>query len=200
MTGELKYRNAFEFRPFARLIFSANHLPAAHYGTRAYFDRWLLIPFERRYRGSKSDIPREALDARLSAPRELSGALNRALPALRRLRQCNRFSETTSVRRICAEFELASDPLRTWLETETVRVPSSAISQNMLHAAYAKACVQANRATITKQMFGRLIKKYTPDLREFQKTVDGSKQWMYGGIGLRNETSNHSIFAPKDWR
>jgi putative DNA primase/helicase len=198
ITGELKYRDAFEFRPFARLIFSANHFPAARFGTQAYFDRWLLIPFERRYRGSKRDIPREALDARLSAPWELSGALNRAVPALRRLRESNRFSQTASVRRTCAEFEVAADPFRSWLETETVRVPSSSISQSVLHAEYAKACLQTSRAPMTKQMFGRLIKKYTPDLREFQKTVDGTKQWMYGGIGLRNENSNHSILATKN--
>ena len=60
ITGELKYRDAFEFRPFARLIFSANHFPAARYGTQSYFDRWLLIPFERRFRGSKATC-REAL-------------------------------------------------------------------------------------------------------------------------------------------
>src|SRR5580700_7471726 len=71
MTGELKYRDAFEFRPFARLIFSANHLPAARYGAQSYFDRWLLIPFERRFRGSKNDMPRGTLDSQLSLPREL---------------------------------------------------------------------------------------------------------------------------------
>jgi putative DNA primase/helicase len=198
ITGELKYRDAFEFRPFARLIFSANHFPAARYGTQAYFDRWLLIPFERRYRGSKRDIPREALDARLSAPWELSGAVKRALPALRRLREANHFSEAASIKRTCAEFEIAADPFRSWLESETLRTPSNSISQNILHAEYTRACLQASRAPMTKQMFGRLVKKYTPDLREFQKKVDGTKQWMYGGIGLRNENSNHSISARKD--
>ena len=33
------------------------------------------------------------------------------------------------------------------------------------HTAYTNSCVQANRAPITKQMFGRLIKKYRPKLR-----------------------------------
>jgi len=195
ITGELKYRDTFEFRPFARLIFSANHFPAARYGTPSYFDRWLLIPFERRFRGSKADVPRGTLDQRLSVPRELSGALNRALPALRRIRKTNHFSETNSVRRTSADFEVVSDPFRSWLEAETVRMSSSSTSQSTLHAAYARACVQANRAPMTKQMFGRLIKKYRPDLREFQRTVDGAKHWMYGGIGLRNETSNHSILG-----
>jgi len=50
---------------------------------------------------------------------------------------------------------------------------------------------------MTKQMFGRMVKRYTPDLREFQRTVDGVKQWMYGGVGLRNDTGNHSISEQK---
>jgi hypothetical protein len=40
-------------------------------------------------------------------------------------------------------------------------------------------------------MFGRMIRKYRPDIREFQRTVHGTKQWMYGGIALRH--SNHSM-------
>jgi hypothetical protein len=193
LTGELKYGDAFEFRPFVRLIFSANHFPAARYATQSYFDRWLLIPFERRFRGSNRDMPRGVLDARLSAPQELSGALNRALPALRRLRKSNHFSETNSIRRTGLEFEIASDPLRAWLELATVSGPSCSISQSVLHAVYANACTHANRAPITKQVFGRLLKKYRPNIREFQKTLKGSKQWMYGGIGLSGETSNNSI-------
>jgi putative DNA primase/helicase len=98
ITGELKYKAAFEFRSFARLIFSANHFPAARYGSQSYFDRRLLIPFERRFRGAVGDIPRSHLDHKLSAADEMSGALNQALPALRRLRKNNRFSETQSGR------------------------------------------------------------------------------------------------------
>ena len=39
ITAEFKYRNPFEFTPFARLIFSANHLPASKDASTAYFDR-----------------------------------------------------------------------------------------------------------------------------------------------------------------
>ena len=179
-------------------MFSANHFPAARYGTQSYFDRWLLIPFERRFRGSRNDIPRGVLDARLSVPRELSGALNRALPALQRLRRTNHFTETSSLTRTSADFEVASDPFRSWLEAETVSVTSRSISQSALHAAYARSCVQANRAPMTQQMFGRLLKKYRPNLREFQRSMEGTRQWMYGGIGLRNETSNQASLGPKN--
>ena len=45
----------------------------------------------------------------------------------------------------------------------------------------------------SKQMFGRMVKRYRLDDREFQRTINGTKQWMYGGIALRNENSNPLI-------
>lgn len=43
-----------------------------------------------------------------------------------------------------------------------------------------KPARETDRAPITKQMFGRMIRKYKPEIREFQRTVRGARQWMYG--------------------
>src|SRR5579863_18118 len=92
ITAEQKYRDSFEFTPFARLLFSANQLPIDPYSSPAYRERWLIIPFEQSFRNTRQEIPRQVLDSHLSQPNELSGALNRAFPALRRLRASGRFS------------------------------------------------------------------------------------------------------------
>src|SRR5215469_1152075 len=68
ITAEIKYRDSFEFSPFARLLFSANRLPASNDVSRAFFDRWLVVPFDRRFRHTRSEIPRNALQSRLCAP------------------------------------------------------------------------------------------------------------------------------------
>src|SRR5439155_26952992 len=82
VTGEFKYRDSFDFVPFARLIFSANHPPRSADGSAAFFDRWVVLPFERLFRDTAAEIPRPVLDAFLAEPRELSGVLNRALDVL----------------------------------------------------------------------------------------------------------------------
>ena len=92
ITAEQKYRDSFEFTPFVRLLFSANQLPANRYSSRAYYERWLIIPFERSFRHTRQEIPRQVLDHDLARPDELSGALNLGLPAIRRLRAAGRFS------------------------------------------------------------------------------------------------------------
>jgi hypothetical protein len=50
ITAEFKYRDSFEFQPFSRLLVSANHLPTSHDASKAFFDRWLIIPFDRSFR------------------------------------------------------------------------------------------------------------------------------------------------------
>jgi P4 family phage/plasmid primase-like protien len=184
ITGEFKYQHAFQFTPFARLIFSANHLPTSRDASAAFFDRWLVIPFEKRFRGTSREIPRQTLDANLSSSREISGALNRALPALRKIRREARFTETHSTREQWKEFQRATSPLGLWLETETVSTGSAMVAQDQLHAAYALACMKADQPIVTKQMFGRTLKRIRPGLREAQRTIGGRKRWVYLGIGM----------------
>jgi phage/plasmid-associated DNA primase len=57
----MKYRDPFEFTPFARLLFSANRLPASNDASQAFFDRWLIVPFASRFRGTRGEIPRRIL-------------------------------------------------------------------------------------------------------------------------------------------
>ena len=186
ITAEFKYRNPFEFTPFARLIFSANHLPASKDASTAYFDRWLVIPFEKRFRGTAQEIPRCKIDAKLSCSRELSGVLNLVLPALRRIRSKDRFTETRSIRQEGKEFQWAADPLSFWLESETISSASSSVSQDELHAHYARDCLNTNRPIMTKQMFGRCLRRLRPELKEVQRAAKGTRRWMYLGIEMRN--------------
>jgi len=188
ITGEFKYQHAFQFTPFARLMFSANHLPTSRDASVAFFDRWLVIPFETRFRGTSREIPRQTLDSNLSSNREISGALNRALPALRKIRREARFTVTHSTHEQWKEFQRATNPLSLWLEAETVVSGAAMVGQDELHAAYALACTRAHRPIMTKQMLGRAFKRLRPDLKEAQRMIGGRRQWVYLGIGMTNRS------------
>jgi putative DNA primase/helicase len=195
ITGEFKYQDSFEFVPFARLLISANHLPLARDASKAFFDRWLIVPFNAVFRSTRREIPRSMLDAALSSPSELSGALNRALPALRRVRREGRFSETATVLRQINEFKQTGDPLAQWLAVEATSGPSASVPQERLHAAYALACTNANRPVMTKQMFGRRLRALRPDIQEGQRAEEGKRQWVYLGIGLKSEDNPQALAA-----
>ena len=79
----------------------------------------------------------------------------------------------------------ATNPLGLWLEAKTVSMGSAMVTQDELHAAYAVARTKANQPIVTKQMFGRTLKRLRPELREAQRTIGGRKRWVYLGIGMK---------------
>jgi putative DNA primase/helicase len=140
ITAEIKYRDSFEFAPFARLLFSANRLPTSNDVSRAFLDRWLIVPFDRRFRYTRSEIPRNALQSRLCAPRELSGALNKALEGLERVRKCCQFSGPNKRQDSRIEDQTRDDILPAWLNERTTPDDAGVVPQSELHNAYEPHC------------------------------------------------------------
>jgi putative DNA primase/helicase len=185
ITAEIKYRDSFEFSPFARLLFSANRLPASDDASQAFFDRWLIVPFKNRFRHTRRETPRSVLQERLCAGGELSGALNKALEGLQRVRKCCRFTEPNESRAAVKRYQAANDALAAWLDEHTVSSPDVAVPQADLHGAYAAHCLQSCRRPASKQMFGRRLRTLRPDAEPAQRTVAGRRAWVYAGINLR---------------
>jgi putative DNA primase/helicase len=191
LTGEHKFLDSFDFTPFCRLLFSANHPPRAADASEGFFDRWLVVPFDRRFRGEQREITSTVLDAMLSEPGEQSGLLNRALEALPGLRKRGRFSESDSTRAAFDEFHATTDPIAVWLDAHTVDEASAVTPQSALLAVYSRHCELKGIAPTTKNAFGRALHKLRPNVTDKQRTVGGKpNQWCYVGIGLRSEHSD----------
>jgi P4 family phage/plasmid primase-like protien len=180
--AEYKYGESFEFQPYCRLVFSANHVPRSGDASHAFFRRWLVVPFDRTFEGTEQ-IPRETLDAKLSDARELSGVLNRALEVMERVRSKG-FTESQSMRKAWEEFKLMTDPVSVWLDRNTVTAAAAWCVKADLIAAYNKSADGDGRAGMTAQAFGRALKRARPGVEETQKTIDDRRVWCYTGIGL----------------
>jgi P4 family phage/plasmid primase-like protien len=195
VNAEYKYRESFEFPPFARLIFSANHAPRSSDASHAFFRRWLVVPFGATFEESEQ-IPREELDARLSDPRQLSGVLNKALEVLPKLRRKG-FTESKSMHDAWEEFRQMTDPLAVWLENLTVEHPSAFVAKHSLQAAYNQHCEKSGRAGMTAQAFGRAFRRLKPHIEDGQREVNGkSKTWVWLGLGIRRTESALRDQAP----
>ena len=80
ISGEHKFENSFKFRNFAKLIFSANEIPESDDKSDAFYRRWLIFHFDKKFVGGKEDTK---LLEKLTTPDELSGLLNKALTGLK---------------------------------------------------------------------------------------------------------------------
>jgi len=182
--AEYKYREAFEFRPYCRLVFSANHVPRSGDASHAFFRRWLVVPFERTFEPGEQ-LRREELDAKLSDPKELSGVLNRALDMLPRVRW-EGFTESASMCEAWEEFRAMTDPVTVWLQQNTTEAAEAFVPKDALATAYNKFCDKAGRPGMNKKGFGRAVKRAFPHIADGQKSVAGKMTWCWLGIGLRS--------------
>ena len=184
ITGEYKFRDSFDFLPFARLVFSANTPPRSQDSSQGFFDRWLVIPFFRSFRGTTEEISRRVLDARLSSPAELSGLLNKALDAVEPLKCRNGFTMPESVKQAWAEFHSATDPLAIWLDRFTVDDPNATVPKKSLRIAFNAYLERQGKPSLTETAFGLAFNKLRPRVETKQRSVSGKATWSYVGIGL----------------
>jgi P4 family phage/plasmid primase-like protien len=180
---EEKFRPSFDYIPFARLLFSANRPPNTCDPSEAFFDRWIVLPFEGKFRGRKGEVPRSTLDRRLGEPGELSGLLNKALDALPGVRSRG-ITATESTRAALGEFRRLADPLSWWLSEESLVRADAYVAKSEFYAAHCRWCVEHDNPAPTFQRFGQALKKLRPDVRDFQRGAE--KTWCYQGIGLKN--------------
>jgi len=103
-----KNGHPFEYTPWAVPVFSANQLWQSSDNTDGYLDRWLVVPFPRKFehRGLFDE-------GKLIA--EASGIFNKALAGLRELMARGDFELSGHAADVRRRFELESDVVKIWL-------------------------------------------------------------------------------------
>ena len=183
VTAEYKFKDSFDFVPYARLVFSANQFPRSADASHAFFRRWRVVWFPRTFELAEQ-VPQEEFDTRLGAPAELSGVLNRCLAAWHRIRE-EGLLESDSMRATWAEFRGTTDPVAAWIDTGTVETSDGWVTKEDLLEAHNRAAEESGRPTLTATAFGRTFKRLRPSIREAQRTIKQKTRWVYLGLDLR---------------
>jgi len=181
MTAERKNCDPFEFRPFAKHIFSANQLPKGE-NTEAFFDRWIVIPFPHKFRGSgKGD---KNLIDKMTTPEELSGFFNLAIDGLWRLEMQNGFSESETVNRMVGEYRKESDSVAGFIDECCTIKPEVWEYKQGLYREYDKWCQEMGFRPVSSIKFNQRLKEIVPTVLE-EKEKGGKRRWK--GICVPSE-------------
>ncbi len=152
--AERKHKDAFYFRPFARLVFSANELPRSPDKTYAYYRRWCIIPFPNCFSGSRAD---KSLSDKLTEPSELSGLLNRALSGLNRLFTNEDFTNSATVEDALKDYRRQNNTIGAFLEERCVLDPLLSIERIKIFDIYEGWCEDAGYGSETrKNLYGKI--------------------------------------------
>jgi putative DNA primase/helicase len=190
IAAERKYGAAFSFRPYARLLFSANEPPPTHDTSYAYFRRWLIVPFEATFTGSRRDPD---LRTKLTTPQQLSGLLNRALEGLYRLRKQGDFTKCETLDAAAHEFRIAVDSAAAFVAEECLVAAGLRSARPRLYEAYKQWCAIVTRSPLSARRFNERVRSLLPDPGAPVVTVQGIEQWQ--GIGLRAEAPHDFLDA-----
>jgi putative DNA primase/helicase len=135
LQGEHKYGHPFDFRPWATPVYSANKPFGTSDDSVGFWDRWVMIHFPNDYTNSgKLD---SEIDNAITTPTELSGVLNRAVPALRTLMKRGRFVLPASCIEVKEEFRRHGDRVLAWLNDRCRVSPElGLISRSLLYKDY----------------------------------------------------------------
>ena len=184
LVGEHKFRPAFEFMPFVRLIFSTNHLPGTRDSSPAFWDRWIIIPFMRRFRGTGQEIPRTELDRRLQDPMELSGLLNKVLKVWPQLRQ-HGFTISPNMTKALQDYQDEVDPVAGFLSQCVEQDPQGMITKQQVYEAYCEHIKQHGGSPVAYVAFWKRAKASSLSWQEVQREVDGKRQRVLLGVRLK---------------
>jgi putative DNA primase/helicase len=155
LRAERKHRDSFTFAPYARLVFSANEAPPTSDNSDAFFDRWLILPFHKRHRGT--DHQDHDLLPKLTTPDELSGLLNHALLGLGRLHRQRGFSHVASSEKAAERFRVDSDSAAGFSEECCNLAPDARVAKPELFKAYRGWCEVNNRRPLAATRFNRRL-------------------------------------------
>jgi len=181
--GERKHRDAFKFKPYARLLFSANETPPTADNSDAFFERWLILPFDRKHRGAGHED--KTLLAKLTTSIELSGLLNAALDGLDRLRRQDGFSSTTTTDDAAERFRIDSDSAAGFCEESCKVYEGARIAKPVLFRAYKGWCEENNRRPLAKVRFNNRLRELHKDKLD-EVPSKGTDYWL--GIELRGQS------------
>lgn len=154
--AERKYQPAWSFQWNGLMVFAANSYPVARDPSEAWWDRWTVLPFSRRFTGKKAD-PHKL--ARLTQPEELEGLLVLAVEALRGVEERGGFTRARASRRALATYRKAADSVLAFLAEDCLIAKTEAearalsIPTRALYSAYTEACRDQGRSAVGANTF-----------------------------------------------
>lgn len=172
ITAERKNQHPFQFKNYAKMIFSCNQLPTSPDNSEAFFRRFMIFQFKQVFdEKDPKTKPQNQLLAELTTEQELSGILNWALVGYDRLMKNNQFVEGKSTKDTKQLYLEMSDPINAFIN-EVVEEDSIAITpKNDILKAYGDFCLNHGFVSMAENKFFSELKKRV-FVHDTQKTID----------------------------
>jgi len=183
LRGERKFGKSFDFRPVARLMFSANKLPQVADKTHAWYSRWKFIEFPNIFPVN----PRFKRQFTEATEEELPGILAWAVRGLIRLESNNQFTTGSAMKKAADRYKETNDSVLYFLSECCNSVPhegsATTLSQKALWRVYCDWCEQEGLQHVGMREFGRRAKG--ANYKKGRRSIRGTTKMCLLGIEMR---------------
>ena len=186
MTGQFKYKDAFNFQPVATWIGAANELPRSKDRTYGFFRRWIPIAFPNRF--EKNPQFERKLKADCLSPQAKSGIVNLALMLYRDAVRKDTYTVSEASLGLNEKLQATANTVEAWVDAECVLKDGLYLIRENAYTAY-QQWIQADGTlgdAVSKQQFYQALRTMGCSITDTdRKHIDGNQVRVINGIGLK---------------
>lgn len=174
--GENKGQKEFFFKPYCKLLFSANSIPRIKDKSGAVLDRLVIIPFDARFSKDDPDFD-PYIKYKLIKPEALEYLILLGLRGLKRVLENHSFTSSEKVKHSIEEYEESNNPILLFFKEinvdEIVNEPTSEVYKK-----YSEFCLANSFTAMSNIEFSKQINRQF-DLKITNKTIKGKKYRIF---------------------
>lgn len=165
ITAERKGQDPFVFKPYCKMIFSANNMPRINDPTGAMQRRLLQIPLNASF--SKSDPDYDPhIQYKLESSECIEYMILLAIEGLNRLLKNKNYTSCSASEKIMSEYEVINNPVKAFMSDADIEHDIMNEPTQTVYLSYKAYCIENNLQPLSKQNFcKRMRKEYRLDIK-----------------------------------
>ena len=178
--AEQKGQPKFDFKPFCKLLFSANNIPRMGKGSdsQAIMRRLVIVPFNAKF---KSDDPnfRPGIEEDLKGQESMEYLIQLGIQGLKRVLATKNFTTSDAIKQELQEYEERNNPLLMFVkdcEDEEFNMQTEPTS--LVYDRYKEFCLSESLQCLSKIEFSRQMVK-TFGYQIVDKKIKGKKYRLF---------------------
>jgi len=197
LSVQKKFKDRFDIRITAKLIFSTNELPETEDTTDAFWRRWILIDFPNKF------PPNPDLIKELTAEEELSGFLNKVLEAMTRI-EVKGVTITDTIEERAKTWKKRANSIYGFVEDCLEPDEKSWELKEEVYQKYVEYCEINDFPARSKSVFFLELPRYIR-FRKVRRKKGGERYFVLEGIRIKREyfeeeSKSEKNITEKDWK
>lgn len=159
ITAQQKGQPEFQFKPFCKLLFSANNIPRIKDRTGAAQRRLLIIPFEAKFSKTDADYDNTII-FKLKEQESIEYFIKIGIEGLKRVLLNSDYTSSAKVDKELEEYKVSNNPLLSFLQycsDEDITIENEAVKK--VFELYQGYCVRNNYRALADNEFSKQIQR-----------------------------------------